>query len=166
MDYHIAMNPTVAAGFAEVNQIVLVRHPLAQCESLLRTGLHLHQATTWYVDVMTRMTKLARSPGAIVCRFDDVVRDPFAERDAIYRQLAVSYPNPDGFRLKRKKFGNERTPDVKHALGDYVDVTSDNVADLIAKDVNERSIARLSDGDRARIWQATGEVASEFGYRP
>lgn len=164
MDYHMAMNPTIAAGFVNVSQVVLVRHPLAQCESLLRTGLDLRQAVTWYVDVLRRMIRLAEKPGTVVCRFDNLVRDPFAERDILYDKLGLTRPQPDGFVLKRKKFGAERTTEVKAAIGDYVDVTADNVADLIDKDVNERSIARLSDGDKDYVWKATDEVASYFGY--
>lgn len=164
MDYHIAMNPTIVASFPEVNQVVLVRHPLAQCESLLRHGLGRGQAAAWYVDVMRQMIKLAEKPDTIVCRFENLVRDPFAERDALYGKLGITRPQPDGFVLKRKKFGAERTTDVKGALGDYVDVTAGNVADLIDKDVNERSMARLTESDREYIWQATDEVASYFGY--
>ena len=164
MDHHIAMNPTIAASFPSASQIVLVRHPLAQCESLLRHGLDMDQATAWYVDVMRRMIRLAETPGTIVCRFDNLVRDPFAERDLLYDKLGLTRPQPDGFALKRKKFGAERTTDVKGAAGDYVDVTAGNVGELIDKDVNERSIARLSDNDKHHVWQATGEVASHFGY--
>ena len=164
MDHHIAMNPTIAASFPSVSQVVLVRHPLAQCESLLRHGLAVEQATAWYVDVMRQMIRLAETPGTIVCHFDSLVRDPFAERDVLYDKLGLSRPEPDGFRLKRKKFGAERTTEVRGAAGEYVDVTAGNVAGLIDKDVNARSIDRLSDADRNRVWQATGEVASYFGY--
>ena len=166
MDHHIAMNPTIAASFPSVSQVVLVRHPLAQCESLLRHGLNMDQATTWCNDVMRRMIRLAEAPDTIVCRFDDLVRDPFGERDVLYDKLSLTRPEPDGFIMKHKKFGAERTPDVKGAIGSYVDVTTSNVADLIDKGVNERSIARLSAGDRDRVWQATHEVASYFGYNP
>ncbi|MEM7120936.1 MAG: sulfotransferase [Pseudomonadota bacterium] len=164
MDHHIAMNPTLATSFPSTSQVVLVRHPLAQCESLLRHGLDIGQATAWYVDVMRRMIRLAETPGTIVCRFDNLVRDPFAERDFLYDKLGLTRPQPDGFALKRKKFGAERTTDVKVAAGDYVDVTPGNVAELIDKDVNERSIARLSDSNKEHVWKATDEVASYFGY--
>ena len=166
MDHHIAMNSAIAASFPEASQVVLVRNPLAQCESFLRSGLNLKEATARYTEVMGRLITLAARSDTFVYRFDDLVRNPFAARDDLYDRLSISVSSCGSFKMKHKKFGEDRTPAVRRAIGPYVDVTPQNVSELIDKDVNKRSVLRLSDEQRAFIWQETNEVASYFHYAP
>ena len=164
MDHHIAMNSAIAAGFSDVKQVILVRNPLAQCESLMRSGQDLRTATRWYVDVTDRMIDLAKRSDNYICRFEDLVRDPFAIRDDMYAKLSIAPPLSGSFKMKRKKYGADRTPEIKKAAGHYVDVTFQNVSEIVDRDVNERSVMRLSDMEKSFILRQTGRSASFFGY--
>lgn len=163
MDHHIAWNNVIQASFPVVRQVVLVRHPYSQCESLLRTGLSEDEAIRWYVDVMVRMEAVMKSPDAVLIRFEDFVRSPIGSIEKVYEALEINLPYSGGFFMKQKRFGAERTSDSL-AIGDLIVVNAGNASTLIDSTVNEKAAARLSPEYRARVWDKTGSVASAFGY--
>ncbi len=163
MDHHLAMNRAIKKTFSAYAQVMLTRHPVAQCESLMRSGLSLEQAVNWYVDVVKRYARLLQHDEVQVIKFEDMVRNPFAIRKAIYSALDISVPESGSFRIKRKQFGSDRRSN-NLALGDYVDVTQQNVHDLIDVNVNIKSIERVPDDAIAYIWDKAGALAGVFGY--
>lgn len=163
MDHHLAMNSAIKKTFPYYAQVILMRHPVAQCESLIRSGLTLEQAVKWYTDVVQRYTRLLAHDDAHVIKFEEMVHQPFTIRESIYRALDISVPESGAFRIKRKQFGSDRTSNNR-AVGDYVDVTEENVLELIDANVNKKSIERVPDDAVAYIWDKAGTLAGNFGY--
>lgn len=165
MDHHLSMNKVIKKAFPSYAQILLMRHPVAQCESLMRSGLTLEQAVKWYKDVVQRYIRLLEHDDVHVVKFEDMVLEPFAIRKSIYQSLGISIPDSGAFRIKRKKFGSDRTAN-NPAIGDYVEVTEQNVHELIDANVNKKSIDRVANDASAYIWTGAGKVAEYFGYEP
>lgn len=165
MDHHLCMNRVIDAAFEQTEQIILMRHPVAQCESLARSGLATDQAISWYADVCERFLRLTRQPNVHLVKFEDMVRDPFAVRDRLYSTLGIALPASGGIRFKRKKFGDQRTAN-EPAVGDYVEMTRENVADLLDPRVNEKSLARVPRERQDYIWSRVADIAAQLGYSP
>lgn len=163
MDHHICMNTAIRQSFPLSEQVILARHPVAQCESLLRSGLNLEQAVSWYMDVCQRYARLLKTHNAHIIKFEDVVRDPFGVRDSVYHQLGIKVPDSGAFRIKQKKFGDSRTSN-SDAIGNNVSVTKENVHSFIDATVNVKAIARVSEEAQAYIWARTGALVRVFGY--
>ncbi len=164
MDHHLCMNRVINAAFQETEQVILMRHPVAQCESLSRSGLATEQAVAWYVDVCERFLRLSKQRNVHLVKFEDMVRDPFAVRDRLYDTLGIALPESGGIRFKRKKFGDQRTANDA-AVGDYVEMTRENVAELLDPRVNEKSLARVPGERQEFIWARVGKVAAQLGYQ-
>ncbi len=163
MDHHLCMNRVIDAAFRETEQVILMRHPVAQCESLARSGLTTEQAVAWYLDVCERFLRLTEQRNVHLVKFEDMVRDPFAVRDQLYNKLGINLPDSGSIRFKRKKFGDQRTAN-EVAVGDYVEMTRENVSDLLDPNVNEKSLARVPRERQELIWKRVAKIAAQLGY--
>lgn len=161
MDYNIVRIPLIEASFTHGQVVCLTRGPLAQCESLMRSGLSVAAACDWYNDVAHSMADLPQ--GTIRVRFEDFVRNPLQTLDLVFLSLRLSPCS--AFEIKDKAFGQARTQstDVTHAATRRL--TRHELRDFVAPDVNTRAIARLPDRVQAEIKARTGAAAARLGYK-
>lgn len=163
MDHQILHLPTVAAGFPAVRPAILTRDPLAQAESLMRSGLSVGAAARWCADVLRLMGWVQTQWDAPVFRFEDLLADPAAFADTLFARLGLA-PPPDGrLDAKRKAFGDERIGDLP-AVGPIERLTRSELRAFVDAEVNARAIARLSGADRTAVRRIVGRDAAAFGY--
>jgi hypothetical protein len=165
MDYHMAFNSMVAESFDEVDYVVLTRHPFGQCESLMRSGLSVAEACRWYEDIAGAMAKTIEQEQSIVVRFEDMVGDPVACCDQLYSRLKISWRADGRFRLKKKRFGENRQGDGDFSENRFEWVGPDNAAQSIDAGVVGAGIGRLPPHTRREIWRRTGAAAQRLGYQ-
>jgi hypothetical protein len=162
MDYHIVFSDMIRRSFDSTTFVNLIRHPYGQCESLMRSGLSLEDASNWYVDVAKMMDRHVTE--AIVVRFEDIVMQPMQECDQLYRALGIGWAEDGKFDFKIKPYGELRTKDLDVRHGAVVRIGAGDVEGRIDRAVLRSARERLSDGQRDAIWYLTGETASRFGY--
>jgi len=163
MDYQLVHLPVIAGGFPAVRPAILTRDPLAQAESLMRSGLSVEAAARWCADVLRLMEWVGARWDAPVFRFEDLLSDPAAFADTLYARLALR-PPPDGrIGAKRKAFGAERITDAP-AIGPVERLNPEELRAFVDAEVNAKAIARLSDAERSTIRRIVGPGAAAFGY--
>lgn len=162
MDYNIWHLPVIEQGFGATRPVVFARNPLAQCESLMRSGLTVEEAADWYRDVATAMLWVRDTYGASLFYFEDMVADPKSFAERLLRDLGL--PMPKVYRLKQKRFGADRDPRHQVAVGKEVVVPASDLRDFIDPNVHDESIARLEAGERRIIIERTIEPARALGY--
>jgi hypothetical protein len=161
MDYHLVFIDMIRRSFDEAVFINLVRHPYGQCESLLRSGMTLERACSWYRDVALMMLRCGDP--VVTLRFEDAVTRPMDFCDGLYQFLGVRWSNDRRFSLKIKPYGAQRTSGVDVRGGKVVRVgaaEAENLIDTSVLDAHER----LSEEQRRAVWTMTHETASRFGY--
>jgi hypothetical protein len=163
MDYHIVFAQMIGTSFERATFINLTRHPYGQCESLMRSGLRLEEACRWYEDVARMMAQQTES-GAITVRFEDVVTRPIETCDELYRSLGVRWSEDGKFEFKVKPYGNDRTADVGVEDKEFIRVGPEDASERIDASVLRGETDRLSDTQRAAIWNHTGRAAARLGY--
>jgi hypothetical protein len=165
MDQDIVFNEAVAHGFEIARFVALMRDPLAQCESLMRSGLTVQQACTWYNQVASLVKHEAEQrPDYRIYRFEDMLADPARFAQGVFRDLALS-PRSDGMiRLKVKRFGDQRHGDVDAATSAKIWVPEYELRRFLNPAVNCEAAARLSEQERGYIKSRAGGLASYFGY--
>lgn len=163
MGYHIVFAPVIEAGFAECHHVVLTRHPLPMCESLIRSGETEARAATIYNDIAANMAGMAEGRNMAMMRFEELIADP-AE---FYRQLTAALdlaPSPDGLiRFMQKKYGAARTTS-DHGGREVVRLAPEELRERIDANVNRDGVTRLTPQQRNLLWQATREKARALGY--
>jgi hypothetical protein len=164
MDYSIAFFNLIEAAFPDVRPVILVRHPLAQCESLLRSGLSVREACRWYSDVMSLMWHVKATRDVSLYKFEDLVAAPAEFVAKLYRELNLAEPVEDAYRLKEKAFGSDRNANIDASRNNYVWLRLDALSGFIDEDVNQKAYERLRPRQREEIWAATAERAVSFGY--
>lgn len=163
MDHQILHLPVIAAGFPAVRPVILTRDPLAQAESLMRSGLSVEEAALWCADVLRLMDWARVRWDAPVFRFEDLLSDPAGFADALYARLALT-PPPDGrIDAKRKAFGAARISDAP-AVGPVERLSRAELRAFVDAEVNTQAIARLSEAERAVVRRITRSRAGAFGY--
>lgn len=163
MDYNIFLLPLIAAGFPAVRPVVLVRDPLAQAESLMRSGLSAEAAGRWCADVLRLMDWARTRWQAPVFHFEDLLADPAAFADDLFGRLDLA-PPPDGrVAAKRKAFGDARISDAP-AVGPVERLSREELRAFVDPGVNADAVARLSQGDRQIIRRIVAREAALFGY--
>lgn len=163
MGFHIVFASAIEAGFAWSRHIVLMRHPLPMCESLIRSGESEGKAAAIYNGIAANMAKAARRPDTLSVRFEDMIADPAS----FYRRLAGDLalpPPPDGLvRFMQKKYGAARTT-ADHGGRDVVRIAPEELRERIDANVNRDAVARLTAEQRRHLWQATAGAAAALGY--
>lgn len=163
MDYNIVLLPLIAAGFPAIRPVVLLRDPLAQAESLMRSGLSAEAAGRWCADVLRLMDWARTRWQAPVFRFEDLLADPAAFADDLFGRLDLA-PPPDGrVEAKRKAFGDARISDAP-AVGPVERLSREELRAFVDPRVNADAVARLSQGDRQVIGRIVEREAARFGY--
>lgn len=163
MDRHLVFGEMLRLSFPRTDFVVLARHPYAQCESLLRSGMTLAQSCDWY-NLTSRHMKRYASNGAPVVRFEDIVEDPIAVCDRVYRALGIGWAGDRKFVFKVKRFGPDRGQNEDAAAGEEIRIGSADVAAWINPGAARDGAKRLSAVQRDEIWQRTGALAQNFGY--
>jgi hypothetical protein len=163
MDYHIVFSDIIRRSFQSAAFVNLIRHPYGQCESLMRSGLALENASRWYVDIGRMMARHAEL-GAITVRFEDIVTQPMQTCDQLYQALGVRWAEDGKFEFKIKPYGERRTEDADVRYGEVVRIGAGDVGRRIDPSVLRGERDRLSDNQRKAIWKLTGGIASRFGY--
>lgn len=163
MGFHIVFASAIEAGFDWSRHIVLMRHPLPMCESLIRSGESERKAAAIYNGIAANMAKAARRPDALSVRFEDMIADPAS----FYRRLAGDLalpPPPDGLvRFMQKKYGAARTT-ADHGGREVVRIAPEELRERIDANVNRDAVARLTAEQRRHLWQATADAAAALGY--
>jgi hypothetical protein len=165
MDYSVVFLNLIEAAFREVRPVILVRHPLSQCESLLRSGLSVRQACRWYNDVMSLMWHVKETRNASLYKFEDLVAAPAEFVADLYSDLDLSAPAENAYRFKEKRFGADRQANIDASRNSYVWLSPDRLSGFIDLDVNRKAYDRLGQAQRRDIWTATAERAIPFGYK-
>jgi ectoine hydrolase len=75
-DAEKAVVEAIEAGFDWSRHIVLMRHPLPMCESLIRSGESERKAAAIYSSIAANMAKAARRTDTLSVRFEDMIADP------------------------------------------------------------------------------------------
>lgn len=163
MDYHVVFSDMIRRSFPLTTFVNLIRHPYGQCESLMRSGLSLVDASQWYMDVAQMMARHADS-GAVVVRFEDIVTQPMRTCDELYQALGIRWAEDERFDFKIKPYGEGRTEDVDVSGGAVLRIGAEDAGRHIDRAVLRGEKDRLSDDQRKTIWSLTGEVASRLGY--
>ena len=163
MDYHLAWTDVLDSAFAETHHVILIRHPYAQCESFLRSGMSIQQAAKYYRNIARRMRAIGEEKNGIVVSFEDLAARPEDTLLELYERLSLSFPITDTYFVKRKSFGSSRKSNDL-AIGDILPIASHNLSNFIDPSVNDRSVARLSASQKETIWKYTNTVARYFGY--
>lgn len=143
-------------------RVVLTRGPLAQCESLMRSGLSRKDAALWYNDVALALEPVLQRKNTTVVRFEDFVANPETEIVQLFSELEIA--RPDSFSIKVKPFGAKRTEGTDVSKPVYRTLSPEELGDHIETGVNDRGIARLSPEDRAYLVKATTAGAARLGY--
>jgi hypothetical protein len=163
MDHQILHMTTVVAGFPAVRPAILTRDPLAQAESLMRSGLTAEAAGRWCADVLGLMDWVRTRWQAPVFRFEDLLADPGAFADDLFARLALT-PPPDGrLEAKRKAFGDARISDAP-AVGPIERLSREELRAFVDADVNAKAVARLSQAEQKLVRRLVGREAALFGY--
>lgn len=164
MDYHMVFNTLIEQRFTPTTHIILTRHPLPMIEGLIRGGMEEARAIRWYNDVSALMSTCQKSHDALVVKFEDMAATPEKLAMRLFEQLGVRPPLDGCIRLKVKKFGAERTAENSLAIGDYIQCPYGELSQRIDPDVNRKAVARLDVDMVERIYAATADAASVFGY--
>ena len=162
MDHNLWRLPLIAQGFGSIRPVILTRDPLAQCESLMRSGLSVEVAADWYRDVAEAMVWIRDRYAAPVFRFEDLVEQPddFAQR--LFPALSLAAPRD--YRLKKKRYGTARDPIHRDVTGTHIIIPASGLRDFIDPKVNVESIERLGPDQRGLIAKATAIPARSLGY--
>ncbi|MEQ8268827.1 MAG: hypothetical protein RH982_16655 [Parvibaculum sp.] len=162
MGHHIVFANLIEAGFATHRHLILTRHPLPMCESLIRVGNAEADVIALYNDIATTMLDIARRDRTLLLKFEDVIADPAGFCRKLHADLGIATPADGLIRVKIKKFGEERQD--RSATGAYTAIPFDALRDQIDATVNRKAVERLDAATRERIWTATREAARPFGY--
>ncbi len=161
MDYSLFNVDLIGREFRSTRLVVLTRHPLGQCESLMRSGASLENAIIKYCEVGTAMAKLADRDGHLV-HFEELANDPNKTYEDLFGFLDVS--RPDAYWMKRKKFGDARDKNTDVGRSDYHLIPARKLPEVIDKTAFEKSAARLSPAQSERIMAQCGSTAEQLGY--
>lgn len=163
MGYHIVFASVIEAGFEECRHVLLTRHPLPMCESLIRSGETEARAAAIYNDIAMNMISMAQRESTAMMRFEELIADP-AE---FYRRLAavldLTPPREGRLRFMQKKFGAARTTS-DHGGREVVRLAPEELRERIDANVNRDAVARLTQEQRNFLWQATRQKAQGLGY--
>jgi len=162
MDHNIWWVDALEADHPAARRIVLTRGPLAQCESLMRSGLSREDAAQWYKDVALAIEPTLPRQTTTIVRFEDFVADPLKTTEMLFNALDIAWPHV--FSIKRKPFGAERTEGTDVSRRIYQTFKPGELGQHIDAGVNERGTARLSAEDRAYLLSATEKAAARLGY--
>lgn len=162
MDYNIFWHDGIKRAFGGGRTVILMRRPLPQCESLMRSGLTLEEACQKYNDVATHMADLAARPGSVVVHFEAFLADPDAVMAETYAGLGVT--PPDSYVAKVKPYGADRQAQTDVSERKLRRFPCAELRAFVNPGVDEAGAARLSQEQADQIRSLTAEVAGRLGY--
>ncbi|WP_316650774.1 hypothetical protein [Ovoidimarina sediminis] len=162
MDYFLSWHQSVLASMDGGVRVVLLRGPLAQCESLIRSGLTVSEACRWYNDVAHRMSLILNFPDTYSIRFEDLLLRPKPVLEDLFAELEISLP--DNFVAKSKPFGNARRGNVNVSSAPMVSIPRDSLSGFLDAENEAKAVMRLDRNSRDQILEKTRNAAAGLGY--
>ena len=163
----IRCTPAIHNYFPEVYTVNVVRHGFAVCEGWMRRGFSLKSAASKYNVAMREIARQQESTqNSMTLRFEDVVRSPVANAEALFDFLGVSPPKLDFYRLKAKTLmSNDGSEGVKFGVsGEKRWIEASRLRDFLDSRISERQIQLLNKDDRYLLGRIIGSTLSRFGY--
>jgi hypothetical protein len=161
--------PVFERMYPDATFVALVRNGLALCESYVRRGWTADAFGTTYERICDRMLQDAETrPNYHLVRFEEMIADPAAVIEKVYRYTSLDVRMVTKFRLQAKQsmdregrrnytFGGDRDRETRwFSLGE--------LGGCFRTDVDENQIARLADRDRQSFLQQAGRSMARLGY--
>lgn len=155
--------------YPDATFLALVRNGLALCESYVRRGWTADAFGSTYERICDRILQDAdtREDYHIV-RFDEMIADPAAVIEKVYRYASLDVRAVPKFRLQAKPsmgqdgrrnytFGGERDRETLW-------FSPGELGGCFRRDVDENQIARLDDRDRQTFMRRAGRSMARLGY--
>ena len=143
----VHLHPSFLELFPGAVNVLLIRDPLALCESRVRRGSFqsIEKFGVVYRLIVEEMVRQVQTiPGTVVVDFDDFLRDPGSTIRALYAAVGLEGV-PSHVRLKNKSFG---TPaGERRTFGDgprWSWIPFEELSSLIAGDVGDVQRSRLT----------------------
>jgi hypothetical protein len=161
--------PVLAEMYPDATFVALVRNGLALCESYTRRGWTAEAFGTIYHRVCQRMLHdAATRENYHIVRFEEMIADPAALIEKVYRYAALDLRVVAKFRLQAKQsmdregrraytFGGERDRETR-----WFDLP--DLGSCFRKDVDQNQIARLGERDKQIFLQQAGPSLEALGY--
>jgi hypothetical protein len=162
MDYNIVWHDSILRAFGGGRTVILMRRPVPQCESLLRSGLSLEQACNKYNEVAAYMADLCERPESVIVRFDDFLANP--SQVMAQTCAALNIIEPTTYVAKIKPYGSKRQASTDVSARNLGAIPREELRDFVDSDVDALGAARLSARQRREIEERTLVSAERLGY--
>ncbi len=164
MGRYNALYRAIEAPFGRAKYVVVVRDPVRQCDSMVRSGNTVEQAIRRYELVAKRMDAIQGSKPSEIFRFEDFLLSPIDYVDGFYKRLGLNWRGDHSFVYKVKRFGKERQGPIDAATGELVPINAGNWREYFnAGQAREVSLS-LSDKDQKRVADALAPWIAKYGY--
>jgi hypothetical protein len=161
--------PVFGRMYPDATFIAMVRNGLALCESYVRRGWTADAFGMTYERICDQMLQDAETrPNYHLVRFEEMIADPVAMIEKIYRHTSLDVRMVTRFRLQAKQsmgrdgrrnytFGGDRDRETRW-------FNLDELGGCFRTDVDENQIARLADRDRQSFLRRAGRSMARLGY--
>jgi len=148
--------------------ISIVRNGFALCEGFVRRGWDVHEFGKLYKTVSENILSVSKdNPKHLVVKFEDLLADPEAMLDSIYKHVYLSPNLLTHFRMHDKavmtKNGNREYvvggKDRQEIWLPYSELVS-----YFRKDVNDNQINHLAEEDKHKFLSVAENVMNIWGY--
>lgn len=162
MDYNVFWHDGITQSFGGGRTVLLLRRPLPQCESLIRSGLKIEEAIRKYNDVSKFLADLAARPGVVIVHFGALLEDPAGIMAATYGALGVV--SPLCYVAKVKPYGAARQVNTDVSERKLRVFSASELRDFVDPSVDDASAKRLSGSQADQILSQTRSAAERLGY--
>lgn len=155
--------------YPDATFVALVRNGLALCEGYIRRGWTADAFGTTYQRICDRMLQDADTRQHYhIVRFEEMIADPAAVIEKVYRYASLDLRPVAKFRLQAKQ-SMDRDGRRSYTFGGEQDretrwFSLRELSECFRKDVNENQIARLADQHRQIFLQRAGQSMARLGY--
>lgn len=155
----VFLTPSLREILGSTRSVVLLRDPLALCESRLRRGTFSDPSKFGLV-FRTLVGEMRRQvherPDTLVVCFEDLLENPIGFTRRLYGALGLDASRVTEVRLKSKTHVREDDEALRHRAGTHFTVPLEELTSVIAPSVDNVQVARLSPEDRGRFERTAG----------
>jgi hypothetical protein len=163
----LALSSFLACIYAQCHFIGLVRNGFAFCDGVVRRGGSAEDAARLYSSTVNQILSQAETFEHFeVVRFEDVLRDPFAVSEKLFRFLELEPNTLDHLRLKAK---GKRGADGDYGVGfGEVDrhywFDREKIVSALDPEIDKRQSDCLSESDRRAFKRIAETELARLGY--
>ena len=164
----VMMTDNFAAMYPDATFFGLIRNGLALCEGYVRRGVAAQDCAEMYRLLVDKMCRDAsRLKNYYIVRFEDIVRDPIAVTEQLYRHAGLDFEEVEKVRMQLQ-FRPTLSASGEHRLErsferQIVWYAKTDLPSLFRTDIDHIQAARLSASDREVFLKIAGGTMEMLG---